>query len=210
MNNQDERSLELWSDPVGAKAFFESQARWIAEQQTLRQRDFLIPENRLCYSHGGDIVNPGHEDPSPTDMETHFSSWDIGFDEIRQNDLGAWVAGLEGVIEAIHANFMGLMVRTLSESTEKSGNVVDAKSAGSFPEAFLQMMEKIQLSVSRTGEVLMPSVLVHPDTAEKQIAELEAQPPEYLAKFESVKRRKIEEARARERERLSRFKGYVP
>jgi len=143
MNSTTNHRIEICSDPRAAKAFFVDQTQWIADRQKALQKDFMSPENTLRYSHGGEIIHPAHEESLPGSMEPHSATWELKFDDIKENNLDSWAHGLIGLADEMNASVMGMMFRVLNETTEKVGNVVDAKSAGSFPKAMLEVMEKI-------------------------------------------------------------------
>jgi hypothetical protein len=104
--------------------------------------------------------------------------------------------------------FIEMLYTTISASAEATGNVIDAKAAGSIAASFLEMLKKIELAVDRNGEVKMPEIHVAPALGRKMIAELEAQPPEFREQVERVKAEKMASAFEREKERKERFKRY--
>jgi hypothetical protein len=207
MNTQDDSHIDWCSDKKGAEAFARSQTRWLAERQKQLQAQIMSPANALRYQHGGQIIHPADEESSPSDMQAHSAISELKFEDVLNQNVDAWAKGLVELSEEMHKSFMGMVFENLNDVTARTGNVVDAREAGSFPKAMLEMMQKIELAVGRDGEVSMPTIAAPPELAEKQIAELEAQPPAFKEEFERIKQQKIDDARQREAERIARFKG---
>jgi hypothetical protein len=67
-------------------------------------------------------------------------------------------------------------------------------------ELLYEMLEKLEFSLDENDEIVMPSLLMHPDQVEK-IRELPPPTPEQQRKLEELKQRKREEALARRRSR---------
>lgn len=207
MEKKRKDRVELFSSPTEEAAFLKSQNEWLSRRQSLKQAELLNPENSLRYSHGGDILHPADKDSSPDGLEEHSATWELKFDDIKEQNLDKWAKGLVSLSDAMHDSVMGMMIRTINDATERTGNVVNVKEAGSFAKSMFQMLEKIELGVDRNGEVSMPTIMLPPGEVEKRIAELDAQPQEFKDRFETLKAKKEQEARDREAARLSRFKG---
>ena len=107
--------------------------------------------------------------------------------------------------EQLQRQFSQMMYATMGEACEVSGNTVSAANAGSFPAGFMEAMRKIEFGVDREGNVSLPAIHVG-SNAEKMIAELEAQPPEYHEEIERLKAEKSAAALQREKERKAKFR----
>lgn len=206
MHAETDSHTDWCSDKEGAEAFARSQTMWLTERQKQLQAELMSPENALRYQHGGQIIHPADNEGDPAEMQEHSAISELKFEDIIEQNVGSWAKGLIELSEKMHKSFMGMFFKSINDSTARTGNVVDAREAGSFPQALLEMMQKIELAVERDGEVSMPTIMVPPGVAEKQIAELEAQPPEFKEEFDRVKQQKIEDALRREAERKARFK----
>jgi hypothetical protein len=94
------------------------------------------------------------------------------------------------------------IVKGVEAATEKVGNVVTIKNGVITPEAFLEMMEKVEIDFDESGQS-QSSWFLPPETA----AELEKnyqtwqQDPRLKAKLAEVERKKKEQFRARETNR---------
>tara|TARA_R110000868_G_scaffold352856_1_gene614099 strand:+ start:3717 stop:4349 length:633 start_codon:yes stop_codon:yes gene_type:complete len=207
MTHKNDAHIEWSSNPAGATAFARSQLHWLVDRQKELRAQFMTEENALRYQHGSKIVHPADDDNEPTNMQQHSAVTQLRFDDILSNNMDAWAKELVEMSDAMHGSFMGMVFKTVSDVSDKTGNVISAKEAGSFAQAFMEMMKKIELSVDRDGNVSMPNLYVPPGVAEKQIAELEAQPPEFHEEFKRIQQLKIDEAKKREAERKSKFKS---
>ena len=198
--------VEICSEPAGLRAFSESENQWVTDRQKMLAGQFMSPENTVRYIHRGEVKHDGTDEDEGGTMQPHVATRTIHFKDVKNNDLNAWADGLIKMADELNESVMGMMFHAIDASTEKSGNVVDAQKAGSFPNAFLETMETIEFGVDRNGKVNMPIWAVPPGVAEKQIAALKAQPQEFQARVEEVKARKAKEALEREAERKARFR----
>tara|TARA_R110001606_G_scaffold358188_2_gene509744 strand:+ start:154 stop:522 length:369 start_codon:yes stop_codon:yes gene_type:complete len=117
------------------------------------------------------------------------------------------VKHIVGMTEGVHKLFMRSLYETVHEATERSGNIVDVKEIGSIPEAFLEMLRRIEFSVSQDGSISRPEVHLSPDMYEKFAKEIEGQDEQYKKEIENITRIKETEAIERESARKSRFRA---
>lgn len=104
--------------------------------------------------------------------------------------------------------FAQMMYRSISSASEQSGNVVDAQKEGSLPAAFARMLEKIEFSVDKDGNVTLPQIHVGPNTLDSFQRAISEAPPEYHNQIEEIMKRKRAEALKREADRKARFVKY--
>lgn len=206
MNDSNSEHIDWCADPKGADGFVKAQTKWLADRQAHFRNGIMSPENTLRFRHGRDFMSPARGEDEASRMEEHSVVSQVKFEDLRLHNLDAWAGGLIELSDALQKSFMGMFIRTIDEVTERTGNTVNTTEIGSFPEAFLEMLRKIEFGVNRNGEVTMPTMLVHPDAADKQIAALEAQPPEFQEEVERIKAEKSELALLSEAERRARFK----
>jgi hypothetical protein len=184
----------------------------VIEMLRSQQREFvkknLPEENTERFSHGGAWTHRANPEAMDGKVQTLSSGWEIRFDDLIRGDLSLIRRKLDSVSQDMQRQFMEMLYATISASTEATGNVVDAKAEGSIAASFLEMLKRIELTVDRNGEVKMPEVHVAPALGRKMIAELEAQPPEFIEHVERVKAEKIASAFEREKERKAHFKRY--
>jgi len=99
--------------------------------------------------------------------------------------------------------------QAITKACDSSGNVVDAVNRA-LPDAFMEMLEKIEFGIDRNGEVEMPTIAVGPGMGERMLASLETQPPEFQARAEAMIAEKKAGALSRERARLERYRQASP
>jgi hypothetical protein len=165
---------------------------------------FIAPENVLHYIHGLTWKHPGLDDVEDGKMERHEAHAELRFEDIANNNVGVIPESLERVAEQLKAQLMHSLFSIVNQTCEKTGNVVDAKDIG-IPDAFLQMLEKIEFSIDTKGNISYPQV--HSADGMKIIKALEAQPLEYHQKMEKVINEKIATAQDRESQRKSKFRN---
>lgn len=191
-----------------AIAFNEAFTRALSEIQKGIASQYLPPENMQRFRHGGAWSSPGNPNSSGGEMQTHSAILETPFDDIVNNDLSALPRSFQRLAEAMHQQFAQMLYSTVGAACDENGNTVNAQAEGSLPEAFLAMIEKIELGVNKDGTVSMPEVHADPQTAARMMAALEAAPQEFVDRFEAVKARKIAEALAGEVARKARFVRY--
>ncbi len=121
-------------------------------------------------------------------------------DAIRTFDRDAFVLDLDAAADEYAKGLMKMWVETMNKLTGATGNVVDAGGNLTF-ETFYELLDKMEWpDVDENGEQVLPSIVAHPDTAQK-LASLPAPTPEQQARLDDLKRRKHEESLARRRSR---------
>ena len=140
---------------------------------------FLAPENSLKFTHGRLWENPANDvgDKSGK-MELHSSEVSISFEEIISGDTTKIFSTARTVSESMNEAFTKTMIETMKASTEKSGNVFDAKGKPAH-EAFYEVIEKLELPIDENGELSMPSVFVGPGGDERILKSLNEAGPEF-------------------------------
>jgi len=108
----------------------------------------------------------------------------------------AFAEQMDKASEGYAKQLVGYMFETMSSVTQATGNVVDAGGAFSF-EHLYEMLELIEFSVDENDELVMPSLVMHPDDVNK----FPIITAEQREKLNQLKARKLEEALARRRRR---------
>ncbi|MBQ0799206.1 MAG: hypothetical protein KBT63_07945 [Porticoccaceae bacterium] len=176
------------------------------------QRKAILPsENVFGYSHGTrwrtSTAGNGDENEDG-EMQVHSSEIEISFQEIVDNDLGAFAKYRNLVVSRLMEEFMRSMYQTVSDSTEKTGNVVNAKGGGFKAEQYVEMLERIEFGVDRNGNVSFPEIHAGPELVEKMRQELSAQGPDFEKKVQEIIQRKSEAALVKEDGRKSKFPKF--
>lgn len=172
-------------------------------QAHVRQGQPIPEHNEFRYAHGRGWGHPGT--PGEGEMQTLSAKMEVGFADLMQGRLEVLPETVQHVAGQMKEHFLRMMYEKVAEGAEQVGNVVSAQDAGSFAAGFMEALRKIEFGVDRNGNVSMPEFHVGPGMADKLIAELEAQPPEFRAAIERLKQEKTDEALRRERERKARF-----
>lgn len=189
-------------DNAFARAFREIQKRIVAQ--------YLPPENTRRFRHGGAWRNPGNPTAFGGEMQTHAAFLETQFDELVNNDLAIIERSFNRLGEAMHRQFAHMLYSTVGAACDQSGNTINAQANGSIEEAFMAMLEKIELVANKDGTVSMPQVHVSPELGNRMMAALESSSQEFKDRFDAVKARKTAEALAREAERKAKFMRYGP
>jgi hypothetical protein len=93
---------------------------------------------------------------------------------------------------------LGMFFKTMDAVTESTGNIVDAGGEKFSFELLVETLEKIEWSLDDEGELVMPSIIMHPDQMKNLPAEAT---PAQKAELDELKRRKKEELLAQRRSR---------
>jgi len=119
----------------------------VMEMLRSQQREFvkqrLPEENTERFSHGGAWTHRANPEAMDGKMQTLSSGWEIKFDDLVRGDLSLIRGKLSTVTQDMQRQFMEMLYATISASTDATGNVVDAKAAGSISASFLEMLKKL-------------------------------------------------------------------
>jgi hypothetical protein len=193
---------------AGADAFNKSFTASLREFNKRFASNYISPANTLRFRHGHSWRNPANGEASPGEMTLHTAELKTSLADIVANDLGLLQRAFDEISQTLQRQFAGMVYSTVSQACDAAGNTVDAHQVGSLPNAFLAMLEKIELSADKYGKVDMPQVHAPPEVAERMVAALKASPPEFHEKIEHVKQQKIADALEREATRKAKFARY--
>jgi len=180
-----------------------------AQIQTTRSQNtnsILPEENTLHYTHGRKWSNRANPNSLDGGFQEHSTEWETSFQDIVDGDLSIIPAFVQHLTTEMHRQMATMVYSSLEVATKSTGNVVSAQQEGGFPAAFLEMLKKIEFGVDKKGNVSLPQLHVGTN-AQKLIAELEAQPPEFQAEVERIKAEKSAAALAAEAARKKKFKS---
>lgn len=197
-----------FEDEAASSAFDKSLVAFLTAVQKSIVSKYLSPENTHRLRHGRGWEHPGLPDAVNGGIEQHSSVAELPFEDIISHDLGLIDRFSQKLAEDMERQFAQLMYSTVSAACEQTGNTVDAKAAGSTLEAFADMMEKIQFSADKFGQVNLPEIHAGPEAAASLKKALEDAPSEFHRRMDEIKARKIAEALDREIKRKARFVRY--
>jgi hypothetical protein len=185
-------------------AQFQRAVNRIVREQIRQGLDHLIAhQNSLHLRHGRGWVSPRAND---TEFRRSEVSTETSFTEVLANDVTALPWFIDTVTEALVQEMSTAIYSTVSKAAESVGNVVSRRSAGSDAEAFLEMIRRTEFGVDSEGRVTMPTLHASPEEAERIIANLNAQGPDFHRELEQLKEQKAVAALQRERERRGRYR----
>ena len=199
---------KFFDEPGRATAFSNSFADLLRAVQRQVVARYLPPENTQRLRHSGTHSHPGVPEAYQSGLQTHSSRTTITFEELINNDLSAIARCIAGVRDDMERQFAQMMYRSISSASEQSGNVVDAQKEGSLPAAFARMLEKIEFSVDKDGNVTLPQIHVGPDTFDSFQKAISEASPEYHNEIAEIMKRKRADALEREADRKARFVKY--
>lgn len=199
---------EYFIDEASARAFDAAFLRLIAEQQKQVVASYMLPEVSLVLRHRGSWAHPGAPEAISGVPHRHSATIETPFDGLIDNDLGIIRRNLQSLIEALQQQFASMIYSTVSSVCEQTGNTVDAQAAGSIESALLEMMEKIELTANRRGEVALPDMHVGPEAGARMKEALANPSPEFKQRFDDLVKQKTQAAKAREVERKAKFARY--
>jgi len=203
-----EKRANYFSDEIGEEEFHHSFVTLLAQVQKKVVSRYLNPENTHRFKHGGQWAHPAAPDVLPGDMKAHSAQTEVSFDKLVNHDLTVIDKVLRQLSESIERQFTQMMYSTVSAAAESVGNTVDAKTAGSPHEAIAQMLEKVEFSSDKFGNVTPPTIHAGPETVQAMLKSAADAPPEFRQRIEANKARKTAEAVEREVQRKARFVRY--
>jgi len=198
--------IRCFERPVDDEAFDSSLTALMGRLQEKTRRTFVSEHNVLRMNHGSSWVHSARDPEPDTTMHPISAEWTIPFKDIADNDLSLIGRTIFPISEEMDRQFAQNMYGVVGAAAQKVGNVVDAKTAGSFAQSMLEMFRKLELGVDRDGNVSMPQMHVGPELYARLPEEMSKVPPELSAEIERVKAEKIKDALDREAERKGKFK----
>jgi hypothetical protein len=188
-------------------AFLKSFAKEVSAKLDAFRSQFISAANIHAFNHG--MRWQSHNSSTPEEISTlqliknevtveKSDLVEYNFDAINQTAIN--------LANEMSAAFVKTMYSTISESCDKSGQLVDG-AGRSFAESMLEMLEKLEFTVDRDGNPSIPSIHLNPDTYEKLKADPQLNDPKYKAKFDEIRVQKTTEALSREQARLAKYRA---
>lgn len=188
-----------------SKVFSESLQKFIAIENKKRMSAFLSTENMYVLHHGNTFSSTVNDE---SDLSKHSVDIEFEYADVRLYKIEQFYQFLNTIIEQMCSQMTRTLYQTISDTCDKTGNVINnVQNTMSNPEAFLEMLKKIEFNVDKNGNILMPSIHLHPSQAKKFMDEIKAQGEEYSNLIEEIKKEKSEQAIQKENERLLKFAG---
>jgi hypothetical protein len=135
----------------------------------------------------------------PSELVGFEMKWDR--EDLLTGNVEALLLQLDSASNELGEKLVGMLVKTLTAVTESTGNVVDAGGKKFSFDLLVESLEKIEWSLDDEDELVMPSIVMHPDQMKNLPTDAT---PEQKAILDELKQRKREELLAeRRRRRLS-------
>jgi hypothetical protein len=158
----------------------------------------LVPRETSPGTGGSVLQTQGKERVDiPMESLEYGISMDVA--AVREGNTDALVAELDSAAEELAPQLVAMLIEAMERTTEHTGQVVRSSDPISF-EAFYEALAGMEWSLKPNGELSLPSIVMHPETAEK-FAKLPPATPEQEARLEALKKAKHEELLARRRNR---------
>jgi hypothetical protein len=175
-----------------------------------KRTEFMSHDNIISYNHGLGWLDVREGDtPEIKKFEVQSHEEIIHFDDVLDNNIYLLPQNLIGFVTGMHDNFLRMMMRTIHEATERSGNVINAKSHDSVADAFLEALRTIEFGIKEDGSVSVPEFMASGEVLEKLHKDSAGREEELREIVESIKKEKTQEALRREESRKSRFKPVI-
>lgn len=149
-------------------------------------------------SGGSSVVDARGEEQLhlPSELVGFEMKWDR--DDLLAGNFEAFLVQLDAASNELGEKLLGMFFKTMDAVTESTGNIVDAGGEKFSFELLVETLEKIEWSLDDEGELVMPSIIMHPDQMKNLPAEAT---PAQKAELDELKRRKKEELLAQRRSR---------
>ena len=190
-----------------SEIFAKSLNDFMVKANSKKMLAYMSSDNMYTLHHGSSFSST---DNNESELTKHAVNIEFEYSNIRLYKIEQLYVFINDFIEQMSSQMTKTLYQTLSDTCEKTGNVIDAKQeAMSFPNMFLEMIKRIEFSVDKDGKVLIPEVHLPPGNAKRFMAELESQGEEYLNLIEEIQKEKSEQAIKKENERLLKFEGVT-
>jgi len=166
----------------------------------------LTPRNVHNFAHGsGWRTHSGDESAKElSEMEKHSTEFSLSFTDVVQQHLAMLPRLISDITQSMHSGLMQSMYSKVRQSTEQTGNIVNASQVGSNAKAIIEILNKIEFGVDESGNVTMPEIHVPPGST--IFEDIQKEGAAFEKEMEEIIERKKLLALQKEQERLSKFK----
>jgi hypothetical protein len=160
----------------------------------------ILGEMRTETAEGGASSVVDSRDAEQLDLSSELVGFELRWDrdDLLSGRSDALLLQLDAAGNELGEKMMGQFVKSLGAVTESTGNKVDAGGKKFSFELLVEMLEKIEWSLDDDDELVMPSIVMHPNQMKNLPSEAT---PEQEAIMDDLKRRKREELLAQRRSR---------
>jgi hypothetical protein len=135
----------------------------------VHQSDPLLSliKRRTQFEGNRHSVSPKGGPPRTSGFETLSSEFKIPNDELIEKGPGAFAERIDKVAQDLIKGASGMMIRTMRETSEQTGNVIDSGGKPLTPDLLLQLMQKVEMDFDDNGNPTNMAFVVSPDIWEK-------------------------------------------
>ena len=173
----------------GVRALMEAKDPLFASIRKEEKSTLSTTQNTVA---SGEIVQA-----KPIEMESGFI---LTFDQVVSCDVGVLAEQMDVAAEANLKVVMSNMFEHIGRLSNAAGTSVDASGQEFSHDLYLTMLERIEMRFDENDEPVLPTMVVHPKTAE-QIAKIGPRTSEQEQAFKGIIEHKRREFNARKRNR---------
>lgn len=199
---------DYFAEQSAISAFNQSLMTHLSDVLKRHMAQLMSPENTQRLRHGGGWRHPGLPEAVDAGMQQHTSEVIVKFQDVVNHDLSAIDRHVQKIADDMSRQFQQMMYETISAACDQTGNVVDAKVAGGPLEGLAAMLEKVQFSADKHGNVTPPQLHLSSEMLKKLREAEKSATPELLQRIQETRERKSAEAIQGEVRRKARFVRY--
>ena len=133
------------------------------------QKDPLLSQIKIRHVHEGDILTSSTMDGYSERVEYKLISAKLAItnEEIINKGPNAFFSRVDVIAREMAKQQSQLFFKKMDEVTERTGQVVDAKSKPLSPQLILKVLEKIAIDFDEYGNPIFPTLFLSPKQYEK-------------------------------------------
>jgi hypothetical protein len=190
-----------FGSPAFAYEFGQELLSKSVEQYRHKLNDYIIPANQHQFYHGSSFGNK----PQENTYEEASVGFEVPIDNIRTYDVAEFYRIKDLITDGFATGAISSIFKKVEETCEEHSRVVNNPDR---PEAFLETLRSLKLSVDEDGELVKPNLYLGSQTEiQRWIKDMDDRGAEFKERVEEILEEKKTEALASEEERLNKFKN---
>jgi hypothetical protein len=199
-----------WPAERMSKDLMQQFSMMLQDEIESRLTQFIPPENQLRFRHGDRWHIHRADASEDAGMFKHLQSRHlVSDDDVVRNDLTKMAITIEEQATALTQQSVDLLLEKIDEAVTATGNVVPFAGSSSFASDYLEVLSRSRASVNNQGEVSPPNLYANQEMGaeiERRVAE---QGRGFKLQVQEIMATKAAEAAKEERQRLSKYEGFV-
>ena len=172
--------------------------------------NYVCMDSAQRYYHGEGWINThGYKNGEETELKEISGYAELSYEDVVWYNVQAFNEFVQTLANSMSGEAIKDIFQTVSEACEESGNIVLDDKKKDFKDKFLELIQKVDLFVDDNGDVNMPQLHVSSSMHDDIMKEISEPDEKFNEKVEGIKKEKIAEAKKREKERLSKYKGVL-